>query len=64
MLDKVLAAHEREKKKKYLEEACVEQRPHFSLVVLSTDVDSLLLLSHSSLIPAPRQGRKKKTEFC
>jgi hypothetical protein len=62
MLDKVLAAHEREKKKKYLEEACVEQRPHFSLVVLSTDVDSLLL-SHS-LIPAPRQGRKKKTEFC
>jgi hypothetical protein len=35
-LDKVLAAHEREKKKKYLG-ACLEQRRHFSPFVVSTD---------------------------
>jgi hypothetical protein len=34
--DKVLAAHEREKKKKYLG-ACLEQRRHFSPFVVSTD---------------------------
>jgi hypothetical protein len=34
--DKVLAAQEREKKKKYLE-ACLEQRRHFSPFVVSTD---------------------------
>jgi hypothetical protein len=33
---KVLATHEREKKKKYLE-ACLEQRRHFSPFVVSTD---------------------------
>jgi hypothetical protein len=33
---KVLEAHEREKKKKYLE-ACLEQRRHFSPFVASTD---------------------------
>jgi hypothetical protein len=33
---KVLEAHEREKKKKYLE-ACLEQRWHFSPFVASTD---------------------------
>ena len=34
--DKVLATHEREKKKKYLE-ACLDQRRHFSPFVVSTD---------------------------
>jgi hypothetical protein len=33
---KVLAAHEREKKRKYLE-PCLEQRRHFSPFVVSTD---------------------------
>jgi hypothetical protein len=33
---KVLEAYKREKKKKYLE-ACLEQRPHFSPFVVSTD---------------------------
>ena len=33
---KVLAGHEREKKKKYLG-ACLEQRLHFSLLVVSAD---------------------------
>jgi hypothetical protein len=35
-MHKVLAAHEREKKKKYLG-ACLEQRRHFSPFVVSTD---------------------------
>jgi hypothetical protein len=35
-LIKVLATHEREKKRKYLE-ACLGQRRHFSLFVVSTD---------------------------
>jgi hypothetical protein len=34
--DKVLAAHKREKKKKYLE-PCLEQQHHFSSFVVSTD---------------------------
>jgi hypothetical protein len=34
--DKVLSAHEREKKKKYLG-ACLEQRRHFSPFVVSAD---------------------------
>jgi hypothetical protein len=34
--DKVLAAHERERKKKYLEEY-LEQRRHFTPFVVSTD---------------------------
>jgi hypothetical protein len=35
--DKVLAAHERKKKKKYLESRRLEQRRHFSPFVVSTD---------------------------
>jgi hypothetical protein len=34
--DKVLAAHEKEKRKKYLK-PCLDQRRHFSFVVVSTD---------------------------
>jgi hypothetical protein len=41
---KVLEAHEREKKKKYLLEVCLKQRWHFSPFAASTDLEQLVHL--------------------
>jgi hypothetical protein len=64
---KVLEAHEREKKKKYLE-ACLEQRWHFSPFVLSTDgllgkKESRTLLKKLSALLS-KKGEKAYSEIC
>jgi hypothetical protein len=63
---KVLEAHEREKKKKYLE-ACLEQRRHFSPSVASTDgllgMESRTLLKKLSALLAEK-WEKLYPEIC
>ncbi len=63
---KVLEAHEREKKKKYLE-ACLEQRRHFSPFVASTDgllgKESRTLLKKLSALLAEK-WEKPYSEIC
>ena len=63
---KVLEAHEREKKKKYLE-ACLEQRRHFSPFVASTDgllgKESRTLLTKLSALLAEK-WEKPYSEIC
>jgi hypothetical protein len=64
--DKVLSAHEREKKKKYLG-ACLDQRRHFSPFVVSTDgllgkEAKILLRKLSAMLAEKRE--KPYTEVC
>jgi hypothetical protein len=51
---KVLAQHEREKKKKYLEPSCLEQCRHFTPFAVSTDgllgKEAKMLLKHLSAL--------------
>ena len=64
--DKVLAAHEREKKKKYLE-PCLEQRRHFSPFVVSTDglfgKEAKIVLKRLALMLTEKWG-KPYSEVC
>jgi hypothetical protein len=63
---KVLAAHEREKKRKYLE-PCLEQRRHFSPFVVSTDgligIEAQTMLKKLSARLAEKSG-KPYSEVC
>jgi hypothetical protein len=63
---KVLAAHEREKKRKYLE-ACLEQRRHFSPFVVSTDglfgIEAKTILKKLSSLLAEK-WEKPYSEVC
>ena len=65
-LHKVLAAHERKKKKKYLE-ACLEKHRHFSLFVVSTDgllgKEAKILPKKPSLAGSPKSGRNPTPKF-
>ena len=64
--DKVLAAHEREKKKKYLE-PCLEQQRHFSPYVVSTDglfsKEAKMVLKRLALMLTEKWG-KPYSEVC